>query len=303
MIRYLQRMKHKKGFTLVEMIVVLAIISVLSAMLIPQMTGYVELARVTAVNASAATIRKVIQGYMLDMAIQGVGMKRSGRAGNQQLTITAQTIWLVSDYKWMVKTECKPGYMTGTTWTDKAADNTGGNTAKTCYYDHENWYKDNHFHRVSDTATVYDQDHVVALSAAVRQCMPDFRQGFVMAFFEAGLCKGVAFIPDWNHLWPQSTYDGVDDIKAGFTGRGAIRPRLLRGRTDTQTGYVLPEMKPWHGVWPRDVDDRIWLDGTAGIDAEEGWYVGTSPAVLVTAGRRAYTRDWEDPIPGTNIGG
>ena len=45
--------KRKKGFTLIELVVVIAIIGVLAAILVPVMMGYVRKSRVAAANDNA----------------------------------------------------------------------------------------------------------------------------------------------------------------------------------------------------------------------------------------------------------
>lgn len=74
MIKKLQKLKAKKGFTLVELIVVIAIIGVLAAILVPTMLGYVENSRITSMDQVAKTIKDAAQVSATEMDTQGIGL-------------------------------------------------------------------------------------------------------------------------------------------------------------------------------------------------------------------------------------
>ena len=57
----------RKGFTLIEMIVVIAIIGVLAAILIPAMIGYISKSRIMAANTAARDLNTAISISILEM--------------------------------------------------------------------------------------------------------------------------------------------------------------------------------------------------------------------------------------------
>ena len=56
--------KSKRGFTLVELIVVLVILAILAALLIPALTGYIDKARKSQVVAETRMLTQAVQTEM-----------------------------------------------------------------------------------------------------------------------------------------------------------------------------------------------------------------------------------------------
>ena len=121
MIKKLQSLKKKKGFTLVELIVVIAIIGVLAAILVPTMLGYVTSSRVTSANSTAASIKNNVDSFLTACDTAGYGMLK-GSANNSQISIT------VSAGTWTVTNPTAGAFKNGSgkTWAGTGTGAAGG---------------------------------------------------------------------------------------------------------------------------------------------------------------------------------
>lgn len=77
----------KKGFTLIELIVVIAIIGVLAAILVPTMLGYVKKSKISSANSTASSIYKAINSALVELDEEGVDV-----GGTWYATITNGTV-------------------------------------------------------------------------------------------------------------------------------------------------------------------------------------------------------------------
>lgn len=89
--------KNEKGFTLVELIVVMAVLAVISAIAVPRFLGVQEDAKVEADYATAAMLGKAAELYLVndDNTITELNTAASG--GSLQTTLNTTKIDFVSE--------------------------------------------------------------------------------------------------------------------------------------------------------------------------------------------------------------
>lgn len=180
MIKKLQKLKAKKGFTLVELIVVIAIIGVLAAILIPTMLGFVTSSRVTSANSTAAAIKKQIDNFLTDADTAGYGMKQSSSA-------QASFTFKVDDKGEWTAALTAGGY-------SPAADAAALSTA---FKNDKKWKAS--AEKITKDSPKANADNATALMTIdLASVFPDIKSSYIFAYCEGGKTMYVAYTADGN---------------------------------------------------------------------------------------------------------
>lgn len=163
----IQRLHKKKGFTIVELVVVMAIIGVLAAILVPVLLGVTVKANVGSANSTAAEIKKQV-GYFLTMA--DANRKNYMLMGDNCREVFTLT---VSDGNWHIDAVENPAAFSPDTVTwGNAADVDESVTVTTSQYGEE------------------------LLGMYLKNCFPDLKNGVIRANCIKGVCVSAWYTPD-----------------------------------------------------------------------------------------------------------
>lgn len=193
MIKLIHKMMRRKGFTLVELIVVIAIVGVLAAILVPTLLGVVTQSRVSSANSTAAEIRRNLNSFMIDAEVDGFCMKQSKNA-IEVFDIT------INDGVW----ECS-----------SASDSNNFNKRGGTKVEWGNGGASSRCKANEDRLVVTSGEKYMCLWLA--DLLPTIKAGAIVAAFCGGSCTFVAYSPEQSSALAATEYPAITNGKPAST--------------------------------------------------------------------------------------